>query len=98
MQVVEFKGITRQVIDAINTAHADGPMPTVKTIILTRLEMDEFMATNPFVGGIGKFYGDEDLPSIAQVERSNDGVSVTSFYLAGVRVQAVPNNSPNANA
>lgn len=98
MRIVEFTGITREVIDAINAAHKDGPMPTVKTIILERAEMDAFMATNPFVGGVGKFYGDEDVPSIAQVERSNDGISVTSFFLSGIRIQALPTDTPNANA
>lgn len=98
MRIVEYTGITKELIDAVNAAHADGPLSTVKTIILERAEMDEFIATNPFVGGVGKFYGDADVPALMDVTHANDGTSVTSFYLSGIRVQAVPTNTPNANA
>lgn len=98
MQIVEYKGITRSLIDAVNAALADGPLSTVKTIILTRDEMNEFIAVNPFVGGVGKFYGDADVPALMDIKHANDGTSVTEFFLNGIRVMAVPTNTPNANA
>lgn len=98
MRIVEYSGITRDIIDAVNAAYADGPVATVKTIILEREEMDEFMKINPFVGGVGKFYGDADLPALMHVQHSNDGTSVTEFFLNGIRFAAVPTNTPNANA
>lgn len=87
MQVIEYKGIVRDVIDTVNNSYAGGNVPTISEILLTDAEMDEFIANNPFTGDIGKFYGDEDVPSIRHVQYSptkeND---VVSFYLFGIKV------------
>lgn len=90
MQIVEHSGIVKEVIDAVNAAYADGPLSTVRTIVLTREEMDEFVTANPFEGGVGKYYGDGDIPSLMNVQNMNDGVTVTSFYLNGVLVACAP--------
>lgn len=90
MQVVPHTGIVKEVIDAINLAVGEGPLCPIHTIVLTREEMDEFIARNPFKGGVGKYYGDGDVPSLMNVENSTDGQSVLVFYLSGVRVEALP--------
>jgi hypothetical protein len=82
--------VFKQVIDAVNAAMSEGPLSTVKDIVLTREEMDEFMAANPFTGGVGKFYGDADVPALMHVQHANDGQSVTEFYLSGIRISAPP--------
>lgn len=88
MEIVKHTGIVKQVIDAINAAVAEGPLSPIRTIVLTQAEMDEFIAKNPFEGGVGKYYGDGDVPSLMNVENRNDGKSVSVFYLQGVRVEA----------
>jgi hypothetical protein len=92
MEIVEYDGIVRQVIDAVNAAYEDGDVPTVSEIYLNDAEMDTFLLRNPFLGDIGKFYGDEDVMSIRNIVRysgtaESDGVSaVASFYLNGIRI------------
>lgn len=90
MDIVEHTGIVKQVIDAINAAVAEGPLSPIRTIVLTQAEMDEFIAKNPFEGGVGKYYGDGDVPSLMNVEVKNDGKSVSVFYLQGIRVESRP--------
>lgn len=90
MEVVNHTGIVKEVIDAINLAVADGPLSPVRTIVLTRAEMDEFIAKHSFNGGVGKYYGDGDVPSLMNVENASDGSSVLVFYLQGIRVEAPP--------
>lgn len=90
MEVVSHTGIVKEVIDAINLAVADGPLSPVRTIVLTREEMDAFIAAQPFKGGVGKYYGDGDVPSLMNVENASDGSSVLVFYLQGIRVEAPP--------
>lgn len=89
MEVKEYSGIVRQVIDAVNSAYEDGELPTVSDIVLTGVEMDEFMANNPFTGDVGKFYGDEDVPSLRYIENMRNAsgeIVVSSFYIKGIRV------------
>lgn len=90
MNVVEHDGIVAKVIDAINAAYAEGPLSIVRTIVLTADEMDEFVKTSPFKGGVGKYYGDGDVPSLMHVQTRNDGVTVSEFYLQGIRVAVTP--------
>ena len=90
MITVEHDGIVKQVIDAINAAYADGPLATVRTIVLTEAEMDEFVKTNPFEGGVGKYYGDGDVPSLMNVKNRNNGLTVSEFYLQGIRIATTP--------
>jgi hypothetical protein len=90
MRIVEHDGIVKEVIDAINAAFADGPLSTVRTIILTQDEMDEFVKVSPFEGGVGKYYGDGDVPSLMNVQNRNDGVTVSAFYLQGILVAVAP--------
>jgi hypothetical protein len=90
MRIIEYDGIVKQVIDAINAAYADGPLAVARTILLTKDEMDEFVKTSPFKGGVGKYYGDGDVPSLMHVQTRNDGTTVSEFYLQGVRVAVTP--------
>lgn len=87
MEVIRYTGIHKLVIDAVNSGAEDG-ISDIKVILLTRAEMDEFMATNPFVGGVGKFYGDADIPALMHIETANDQETVIGFYLNGVKVSA----------
>lgn len=70
MKAVEFTGIVREVIDIVNNAYFHGARrwPVVKRVELTRAEMDEFIANNPFSGRIGKFYGDDTVGSLLNIE------------------------------
>lgn len=83
MIVTEYSGIVREVVDAVNLAFSEGDASIVQHVELTRAEMDEFMANNPFVGNTGKFYGDDDRGSLLEVLTNNNG-KVSSFRLNGV--------------
>lgn len=89
MQINAHTGIVQQVIDAINAAYLEGPLPTVSSIVLTRAEMDEFIAKHPFKGGVGKFYGDADVPALMHIQHDGNQ-KITAFYLQGVQVLCVP--------
>jgi len=90
MRIVEHTGIVKEIVDAINAAYADGPLSTVRTIVITQEEMDEFIRVNPFEGGVGKYYGDGDVPSLMNVKNRNDGKTVSEFYLQGILVATAP--------
>lgn len=90
MEIVAHTGVVLNVIDAINAAFLEGPLATVKTIVLTRAEMDEFMENHNFKGGVGKMYGDADVPSLMHIKNAADGKTVIEFFLAGIKVQAPP--------
>lgn len=90
MEIVAHTGVVLNVIDAINAAFLEGPLATVKTIVLTRAEMDEFMANHNFKCGVGKMYGDADVPSLMHIKNAADGKTVIEFFLAGILVQAPP--------
>lgn len=89
MNVVEPSGIVRDVINVINYAYA-GPqggvnvLPIVSRVELTRAEMDEFIANNPFTGRVGKFYGDDELRSLLAIEYHKGTDKVLSFVLEGI--------------
>lgn len=89
MQINAHAGIVKQVIDAVNLAYAEGPLSVTSSIILTRAEMDEFIAKHPFNGGVGKFYGDADVPALMHIQ-NDANEKVTSFYLQGVQVLCAP--------
>jgi hypothetical protein len=89
MEINAYSGIVKQVIDAVNLAFAEGPLSVTSSIILTRAEMDEFMAKHPFKGGVGKFYGDADVPALMHIEHDGNQ-KVVKFYLAGVEVLCAP--------
>lgn len=90
MVINQHTGIERQLIEAINAAYADGDLPTIKSIELTRAEMDEFIKNNPFTGNTGKFYGDDDKHSLLEIRTAygdpKDGLKVQSFVLRGILV------------
>lgn len=90
MNVIAHTGIVLQVIDAVNAAFLEGPLATTKIIVLTRAEMDEFMDQHTFTGGVGKMYGDADVPSLMHIKNAADGKTVLEFFLAGIKVQAPP--------
>lgn len=89
MEINNHTGVVQQVIDAINAAYLEGPLSTVSSIVLTRAEMDEFMAKHPFNGGVGKFYGDADVPALMHIQ-NDANEKVTSFFLQGVQVLCTP--------
>lgn len=89
MEINNHTGIVQQVIDAINAAYLEGPLSTVSSIVLTRAEMDEFIAKHPFKGGVGKFYGDADVPALMHIQ-NDANEKVTSFFLQGVQVLCTP--------
>lgn len=89
MNVVEPSGIVRDVINVINYAYAGSQgevhrLPIVARVELTRAEMDEFIAGNPFTGKIGKFYGDDELRSLLAIEYHKGTDKVLSFVLEGI--------------
>lgn len=89
MNVVEPSGIVRDVINIINYAYANPQgganlLPTVARVELTRAEMDEFIANNPFTGRVGKFYGDDDLRSLLDIEYHKGTDKVLSFILEAI--------------
>ncbi|AGS81945.1 hypothetical protein O152_gp061 [Pseudomonas phage PaBG] len=89
MEINNHTGIVQQVIDAINAAYLEGPLSTVSSIVLTRAEMDEFIAKHPFKGGVGKFYGDADVPALMHIQ-NDANEKITSFFLQGVQVLCAP--------
>lgn len=100
MRIVELTGIHKQVVDAVNLALADGPLSNVRAIVLTAEEMAAFMKNMPFKGGVGKFYGDADVPALMHVEYQPSTNRVISFYLNGVRIESeappyVPDEEPD---
>ena len=90
MKAVEFTGIVREVIDTVNNAYFHGARrwPVVKRVEMTRAEMDEFIANNPFTGRIGKFYGDDTVGSLLHIESrfnpEKGEEEVLSFNLDGI--------------
>jgi len=88
MRIVELTGIHKEVVDAVNLALADGPLSTVRAIVLTAEEMAAFMKNMPFTGGVGKFYGDADVPQLMHVEYQPQTNRVLSFFLNGVRIES----------
>lgn len=87
VKVVEFTGVVREVIEAINLAYAHGWLVSVvASIELTQDEMDEFMSAQPFTGNVGKFYGDDDVGSLMDIVTNMQTGKVTSFWLRGVPV------------
>lgn len=90
MVINQHTGIVAQVINAINEAYADGDLPLVRSIELTRAEMDEFIKSNPFTGNTGKFYGDDDRHSLLEIRTDHGGPEeagkVRSFVLRGILV------------
>jgi len=87
MEIIEYTGIVRSIIDAINTATADG-LSTVSLIKLTRAEMDEFVKHTPYIKNVGKYYGDADVPPMMHITNNAQG-QITGFYLNGVEVVCV---------
>ena len=88
MRIVEYTGIHKEVIDAVNLSLADGPLSNVRAIVLTAEEMKAFMKNMPFKGGVGKFYGDADVPALMHVEYQPNTDRVMAFYLNGVRIES----------
>lgn len=92
MIVIENVGVVRAVIDAINLAYTEGDLPTVRSLELSRAEMDEFMANHPFTGNTGKFYGDDERGSLLEIKLSQlagqnpRDAKVMSFMLRGIKV------------
>lgn len=89
MNVVEPRGIVRDVINVINYAYAGDQggvnrVPIVSRVELTRAEMDEFIAGNPFTGKVGKFYGDDYLSSLLNIEYHKGTDKVLSFVIEGI--------------
>lgn len=89
MEINSHTGVVKVVIDAVNAAFADGPLSTVSSIVLTREEMDEFIAKHPFKGGVGKFYGDADVPALMHIKHDGNE-KVTGFFLSGVEILCAP--------
>lgn len=87
MEIIEYTGVVRTVIDAINAAVADG-LSTVSHIKLTRAEMDEFVKLAPYRQNVGKYYGDADVPPMMHITNDAQG-KVTGFHLSGVQVVCV---------
>ena len=89
MNIVEPSGIVRDVINVINYAYTNpqggvNVLPTVARVELTRDEMDEFIAGNPFTGRVGKFYGDDELRSLLNIEYHKGTDKVLSFVIEGI--------------
>ncbi len=89
MNVVEPSGIVRDVINVINYAYTNpqggvNVLPIVARVELTRDEMDEFIAGNPFTGRVGKFYGDDELRSLLNIEYHKGTDKVLSFVIEGI--------------
>ena len=89
MNIVEPSGIVRDVINVINYAYTNpqggaNVLPIVARVELTRAEMDEFIAGNPFTGRVGKFYGDDELRSLLNIEYHKGTDKVLSFVIEGI--------------
>ena len=94
MNVIEVTGIVRKVTDAVNFAYSNAlggvnRLPIVGRVELTRAEMDEFIANNPFKGRVGKFSGDDYPSSLLNIEYSLSDNRVLSFILEGIQFTVV---------
>lgn len=85
MRAIYYKGIVADVVDLINADAANG-IPKLKRILLTRAEMDEFIASKAYTAVHSEFYGDKLLPVIFDLDRDING-NVISFLLNGCRVE-----------
>lgn len=91
MQVIRDTTILGQVKEAIMQAEAAGE--AIQAIVLTRAEMDEFMASEEFnhFKSPDSHYGAIVVPVPTKIETVRER-EVISCYYRGIRIHAVPSD------